>query len=157
MNHTNPPLQGGAIDDTMIGLTRSSKLQRIIVAGPNAAQLMFELHRHGYGRVATTATGGLPQGQYAVALVDWSLQSIAALEATLDWLVYFLAPAGVLVIRLESFRHSENRKLETVLKRLGFQVEVGTRCEHGFAISARRLEKTRTDASPRPITRASAR
>jgi hypothetical protein len=53
---------------------------------------MFDLHRRGYRRVATTATCGLPRGQYDVAFVEWPSHSIAALEATLSWLVHFLSP-----------------------------------------------------------------
>ena len=55
---------------------------------------MFELHRRGYIRVATTANCGLPAGQYDVALVDWRQRSIKALETTLDWLVDFLSPTA---------------------------------------------------------------
>jgi hypothetical protein len=82
----------------MIDLARCSKLERIIVAGVNSAALMFELHRRGYVRVATTANCGLPAGQYDVALVDWRRRSIKALDPTLDWPVDFLTPAGVLAM-----------------------------------------------------------
>jgi hypothetical protein len=97
-----------------------------------------ELHRRGYGRVATTATCGFPRGQFDVALVDWRLHSIKALEATLDWLVHFLKWSGVLVIRVDSEDRAGNRKLKSMLESLGFRIEVGTRCERGVAISARR-------------------
>lgn len=86
------------IIEPMIELARCSKLDRIIVAGANSAALMFELHRHGYVRVATTTNCGLPAGQYDVALVDWRGRSIKALDTTLDWLVDFLSPAGGLVV-----------------------------------------------------------
>ena len=78
------------IIEPMIGLARCSKRHRIIVAGSRRSELMFELHRRGYSRVATTTTCGLPDGQYDVALVDWRQHSINALETTLDWLVHFL-------------------------------------------------------------------
>src|SRR5579863_5905360 len=84
---------------TLIGLVRCSKPRRIILAGLNTPQMMFELHARGFDRVATTTTCGLPRGQYDVALIDWRLHSIRALEAMLDWLVHFVAPAGALVIR----------------------------------------------------------
>jgi hypothetical protein len=101
---------------------------------------MFELHRRGYSRVATTATCGLPQSQYDVALIDWQLQTIKALETTLDWLVHFLASTSVLVVSIDSSKRDENQKLGPMLERLGFRVEAGTRCEQGFIISARRRD-----------------
>src|SRR5215471_12872554 len=60
---------GEGIVEPMIELARCSKLNRIIVAGAKSAALMFELHRRGYVRVATTTNCGLPAGQYDVALV----------------------------------------------------------------------------------------
>src|SRR5262245_27345579 len=83
------PLNEGIVEP-MIALARCSKQQRIIVAGSNSAQLMFELHRQGYMRVVTTRHSGLPCGQSDVALVDWRGHSIKALETTLDWLLHFL-------------------------------------------------------------------
>ena len=100
---------------------------------------MFDLHRRGYNRVATTSTCGLPRGQYDVALVDWQ-HSIKALETMLDWLVHFLAPSAVMVIRIDLRERTGHRKLESVLERLGFQIEAGPRCEHGRAIAARRRD-----------------
>src|ERR1700730_2502635 len=126
--------------DSMVELARCSKLHRIIVAGSRAPDLMLSLHCRGYGRVSTVATCGLPLGQYGVALVDWQGRSIKALETTLDWLVKFLASSAVLVIWLDSPERTANRKLESILDRLGFHVEVGTICEHGFVISAHRRD-----------------
>jgi hypothetical protein len=128
------------IVDSMVELARCSKLHRIIVAGSTTPELMFALHRRGYMRVRTTATCGLPHGQYGVAMVDWQGRSIKALESTLDWLVPFLASSSVLVIWLDSPERTANRKLESILDRLDFYVEVGTLCEHGLAISARRRD-----------------
>jgi hypothetical protein len=126
--------------DSMVELARCSKRHRIIVAGSKAPDLMLSLHCRGYGRVSTLATCGLPHGQYGVALVDWQGRSIKALETTLEWLLQFLASSAVLVIWLDSQEPATSQKLESVLDRLGFQVEVGTLCEHGLAISARRLD-----------------
>ncbi len=126
--------------DSMIDLARCSKLHRIIVAGSRAPDLMLSLHCRGYGRVSTVATCGLPYGQYGVALVDWQGRSIKALETTMDWLVQFLASSAVLVIWLDSPERTTNRKLESMLDRLGFHVEVGTLCEHGLVVSARRRD-----------------
>ena len=49
-----------------------------------APELMLGLHCRGYAGVATTATCGLPHGQYGVALVDWEGRSAKARETTLD-------------------------------------------------------------------------
>ena len=140
MDQLKRTASGERIIETMIELGRCSKLHRIIVAGSQSAHQMFELHRRGYNRVSTTATCGLPRGQYDVALVEWQLHSIKALETTLDWLVHFLAPASALVIWIESRELTDHRKLGSILERLGFRVEAGNRCEHGLAISARRLD-----------------
>jgi hypothetical protein len=128
------------IVEPMIALARCSKLQRIIVAGSCSAELMFELHHRGYIRVATTANCGLPAGQYDVALIDWRQRSIKALETTLDWLVEFLRPAGVLVVWVDPQERAGNRKLRSALARHGFLVEAGTIREHGSAVCAQRCE-----------------
>jgi len=128
------------IIEPMIDLARCSKLKRIIVAGANSAALMFELHRRGYVRVATTANCGLPAGQYDVALVDWRQRSIKALDTTLDWLVDFLSPAGVLVVFVDPQEPAAHRKLRSALEKHGLIVEAGTVREHGSALSAQRSE-----------------
>ena len=133
-------ISGERIIATMTELARCSSLHRIVVAGDQAPQHMFELHRRGYNRVATTANCGLPRGQYDVAFVEWQLHSIKALETTLDWLVHFLAPAGVLVIWIAVSESTSQRKLRSMLTKLGFRLEAGTDCEGGLAIAARRLD-----------------
>jgi hypothetical protein len=130
----------GHIVEPMIQLACCSKAHRIIVAGSKGRELLLELHRRGYTRVATTATCGPPRGQCNVALVDWQLQSIGTLETTLGWLVHFLAPAAVLVIWIDSSDRAGNRRLASMLERLGFRIEAGTRCQRGFAICARRRD-----------------
>ena len=132
--------------ETMIGLARCSRLDRIILAGSQSPHRMFELHRRGFIRVATTASCGLPRGQYDAALVDWRLPSMKALAATLDWLVHFVGPDGVLVITLDTRECPDRGKLRPMLAKLGFRVEAGTRCGHTIAISARRR-----DAAPQAL------
>jgi len=131
---------GDGIVESMIALARCPKQQRIIVAGSNSAHLMFELHRQGYTRVVSTRHSGLPCGQSDVALIDWRGYSIKALETTLDWLVHFLTPAGVLVIWVDPQDRASNRKLRSVLENHDLLVEAGTIREHGSAMSARRSE-----------------
>jgi hypothetical protein len=70
--------------------------------------------------------------------VEWRQHSIKALETTLQWLVHFLAPASGLIVWTDETMN--RRALGSILERLGFRVEVGTRCEHGLAIAARRLD-----------------
>ncbi len=131
---------GERIIAPMIALARCSQLQRIIVTGAKSAELMFELHRHGYVRVAATPNYGAAVGQYDVALVDWRQRSVEAIEATLDWLADFLTADGILVIWLDPQPPAANRKLRSVLQKRGFLVEAGTVHEHGCAVSARRRE-----------------
>src|SRR5216683_7454388 len=133
-----PPAE--QIIEPMIGLARCSKLRRIIVAGSKSSELMFELHRRGYARVATTSNCGLPAGQYDVALVDWRQRSIKAFETTLDWLMDFLSPAGVLVVWIDPQEPAANRNLRSMLERHGLIVEAGTIHECGSAVSARQCE-----------------
>jgi hypothetical protein len=143
MIRSNIAPSASQIIEPMIQLACCSKSHRIIVAGSKCRKLVLELDRRGYGHVATTATCGLPRGQCNVALIDWRLGSITALEPTLGWLVHFLAPAAVLVTWIDSSERSGNRKLGSMLERLGFTIEAGTRCEHGFAFAARRLDAAR--------------
>jgi hypothetical protein len=137
---TNSTPSRERITESLVELARCSKLHRIIVAGSNGAELMCGLHRRGYVRVATTATCGLPHGQYDVALVDWQGRSIKALQTTLDWLVHFLGSSAVMVIWIDPQERAANRKLAAMLEELGFRIEIGTRCEHGLAVSARRRD-----------------
>jgi hypothetical protein len=101
---------------------------------------MFELHRRGYVRVATTANCGLPAGQYDVALVDWRERSIKALDTTLGWLLDFLTPAGGLAVWLDPQEPAANRKLRAMLEKHGLIIEAGTVREHGSAVLARRSD-----------------
>ena len=140
MNNRNSTTSGDGVIEMMIELAGCSKFHRIILSGPKAAQRMFELHRRGYGRLATTTTCGLPRGQYDVALVDWPRHSARALKTTLEWLVHFLAPTSVLVICISSHEAEEHRKLGSTIRSLGFRVEAGTRFSEGIIVSARRRD-----------------
>jgi hypothetical protein len=147
MVQSNVAPSGGQIIETMIQLACCSKSHRIIVAGSKGRELLFGLHRRGYTRVATTATCGLPCGQCDVALIDWRLGAFLGLERTLGWLVRFLAPAAVIVVWVDSSERSGNRRLGSMLERLGFTIEAGTRCEQGFAVSARRRDAVKMNVA----------
>jgi hypothetical protein len=147
MTKFNPDPAREQIIESMVELARCSNRHRMIVAGSKSPQLMFELHRRGYIRVATTATCGLPHGQYDAALVDWEEQSLKSLETTLDWLVHFLGSSAALVIRIDSHERAVNRRLQSMLERLGFRIEVGSRSKDGLVISARRRDAAEMSAA----------
>ena len=65
--------------DTMIGLTRLSRLHRAIVAGSDSLELYLALRRRGFIRVATTATCRTPKAQHAVGLITGG-NSLLAIE-----------------------------------------------------------------------------
>ena len=48
------------IIEPMLGLARCSKHHRIIVAGSQSSELMFDLHRRGYVRDEQLTNRGLP-------------------------------------------------------------------------------------------------
>jgi len=140
MNKPKFPIADEQIIGTMIELSRCSRLHRIIVSGPNGPDRMFELYRHGFKRVATTSTCGLPQHQYDAAFVEWRQHPIKALAATLDWLEHFLSASSVLVVWIDARERSEHGKLAPLLEKIGFRVEAGTRCPRGIVVSARRRD-----------------
>jgi len=125
---------------TLIDLVPLSKTHRLLAAGHLGTQILIELNRRGCTRVATTTSCGAPLGQYDAALVGWHRQSLQGLQATLDCLVRFLGPRSVLAVWVECEESGSDRKLRSMLERLGFRVEVGTACESGLAVAARRLE-----------------
>jgi hypothetical protein len=136
---TNPMPHGSVdrITGAMIELAQCSAEHRIILAGSNELDRIFELRSRGFSRAVTTATCKPSRSQYDIAFVEWRQHSIKALETTLDWLVHFLSPVGVLVIWIDTA--SGQRKLRSAIEQLGFHVETGTRCKNGFIISARRI------------------
>ena len=140
MTRFNSAPSGEGSTESLVDLARCSRLHRIIVAGSNSPQTMFELHRRGYSRVGTTATCGLPHGQYDVALVDWRGRTIKALETTLCWL-------GIFWARRPSWRSGSiprnglpTASLQLCWKSSASRIENGTRCENGLAVSARRRD-----------------
>jgi hypothetical protein len=62
----------------------------------------------------------------------------------LDWLVHFLTPSGVLVVRIDSREHGASRDLALLLDELHFHIEAGTRREHDIVVAARRRDRART-------------
>jgi hypothetical protein len=131
---------GDRIIDPMIALAGCSTQHRIVVAGSKSMEMMMELQRRGYLRAAATGNCGRPAGQYDVALVDWRRRPLRALETTLDWLVNFLSPTGVLVVWVDAQKPMANQSLRALLETRGFIVMQGTVHECGSALSARRQQ-----------------
>jgi hypothetical protein len=131
---------GDRIIDPMITLAGCSTKHRIVVAGSKSMEMMLELDRRGYLRAAATGNCGRPAGQYDVALVDWRRRTLHALETTLDWLVDFLSPSGVLVVWVDAQKPAANQSLRASLEKRGFVIEQGAVHECGCALSARRLQ-----------------
>jgi len=136
----HPASEGDRILEPMIALARCSNLHRIVVAGANSVELMFDLHRRGYARAAGTAYCGRPAGQYDVALVDWRRRTLKELETTLDWLVDYVCAVGVLVVWVDPQKPATIQTLRSALERRGFVVEAATVREDGCAVSARRRD-----------------
>jgi hypothetical protein len=140
MTRSRRTLAGERIIQPMIDLAGCSKLQPIMVVGAKSVEIMLELSRRGYVRVASAANCGHRDGQFDVALVDWRQRTFRALETTLDWLADFLSPAGVLVIWLDSHKPAAAQDVRSALERRGFVVEAGTMREDGCAVSAHRSQ-----------------
>jgi len=136
--HTAPT--GDRIIEPMIALAGCQKHHRIVVAGAKSVEQMLELQRRGYGRTAATANCGHPAAQYDVALVDWRRRTFKALEGTLDWLVNFLRPGGMLVVWVDPHKPAAIESLRAALEKRGFMIEGGTVHDCGCAVSARRRE-----------------
>jgi len=113
------------IVDAMIRLARASKSHRMIVAGCNSSEVVLDLHRRGCSRAATTKTCRVPCGQNDVAVITWREHSIKALATTLDWLVHFLIPAGILVVWIGPHVRTPKQALRLPLETFGFQASVG--------------------------------
>ncbi len=140
MTHSHTLSAGDRIIEPMIALARCSKPQRIIVAGSKSLELAAELNRRGYDRVASTANCGRAANQYDIALVDWRGRTFRALETTLDWLVDFVAPEGLVVVWVEPQKPTARQNLRSALEGRGFVIEDGTVHDYGSAISARRRD-----------------
>ena len=127
------------IVDTMIELTRAAPCHRLIVAGSDALNVYLSLHQRGFSRAVTMATCRFPCSQHDVALIAGE-HSVQALEALLVRVLPFLKTSAAVAVRLGSGGQLDGGKLQSLLERTGFRVEVGSRCESGFVLSARRRE-----------------
>jgi hypothetical protein len=124
----------------MIELAYCSKLNGIIVAGANSAEAYVRAAPSWLCARCDDGELRPPAGQYDVALVDWRERSIKALDTTLDWLVDFLSPGGMLVVWIDPQEPAGNRKLRSLLEKHGLVIEASTVREYGSAVSAQRSE-----------------
>jgi hypothetical protein len=123
--------------DTMIGLTRLSKLHRAIIAGSDGMELYLALRRRGFIRVATTATCRIPKGQHAVGLITGQ-NSLRAIEAALAEIAQFLSASAAIAVLIDSRESGFCLKVRTRLEQMGFRIEAGVRCQQGLVLSAYR-------------------
>lgn len=129
------------IAKNLVILARVSPNARVLVAGPLSAVVFRELYRRRCARVvATAARGGWAAKQYDVAIVPWYRAPLDGLDVTLKWLVRSIRKQGAVAIWVGRDEDTTGRKLRTMLDRVGLHIEVGTFCENGFAVVARRHE-----------------
>jgi hypothetical protein len=121
--------------EPLIAQARCSIRDRIVVGGTRSAELMFELHRRGYLRVATTASSAVASGEYNVALMDWRARSIKTLGSTLHWLLGSLDQDGIVVVWVDSSDPLAG-KVRSVLRKCGLTVEAGAVRDNGTVVSA---------------------
>jgi hypothetical protein len=138
MNSLSSTHAGDRVIEPMIALAGCSKHHRVIIAGSKAVELMLDMHRRGYVHAAATANCGRPAGQYDTALVDWRRRTFKTLESTLDWLLKFLSPDGLLVVWVDPQKPAAIQSLRLALEKRGFAIEADTVHECGCAVSARR-------------------
>jgi len=128
--------------DTMIVLTRLSRLDGAIIAGNESVELYLSLRRRGFVRVATSSTFRMPRRQYAVGLIA-ARDALAALHQAS---AYLGANAAVAVL-IESRDGQFCMKVRERLQQIGFQIEAGVRCHRGLVLSASRQGYARMEAA----------
>jgi hypothetical protein len=128
--------------DTMIALTRLSRLDGAIIAGQYSTELYLSLRRRGFVRVATSSTFRMPRRQYAVGLIvaHNALTELGQASA------YLGANAAVAVL-VEAGDGQFCMKVRERLQQLGFRIEAGVRCHRGLVLSASRQGYARMEAA----------
>ena len=128
--------------DTMIALTRLSRLDGAIIAGQESTELYLSLRRRGFVRVATSSTFRMPRRQYAVGLIVAHNTLTALSQAS----AYLGANAAVAVL-VESRDGEFGMKVRERLQQTGFRIEAGVRCHLGLVLSASRQGYARVEAA----------
>lgn len=120
--------------DTMIGLTRLTDLDRVIVAGGGSMDLYLALRKRGF-HAATTATCRIPKGQHSVGLIAGQ-NSLQAIETALGELSPFLGTSSTVAVLIDSREIGAGLRIRGKLEQMGFRIEAGVRCQEGFVLSA---------------------
>jgi hypothetical protein len=128
--------------DTMIALTRLSRLDGAIIAGSESKEFYLSLRRRGFVRVATSSTFRMPRRQYAVGLIA----AQDALTALHQASAYLGANAAVAVL-IESRDGQVCMMVREHLQQIGFRIEAGVRCHRGLVLSASRQGYARMEAA----------
>ena len=123
--------------DTVIALTRLSKLHRAIIAGSDSMELYLVLRRRGFIRIATPATCPIPKGLHAVGLVTGQ-SSPASIERALALTSPFLAANAAIGVVVNSCDGEVCLRVRKKLQEMGFRIEAGVRCQRGLVLSAYR-------------------
>jgi hypothetical protein len=136
---TNPhsKILSDRIIDTMVEVAGISRMHRVIVTGSDSLNVYLGMLRRGFYRVANTAICRTPCGQHDIAIVAGQ-HSDAALATMLTRVMPFLTTAAVIVVWCQD--RGSGAAAQRLLERVGFRIELGTRCEHGFVLAARRRE-----------------
>jgi hypothetical protein len=118
--------------DTMIALTRLSRLDGAIIAGSESMELYLSLRQRGFNRI-TTSTSRPGRRQFAVGLIA-AQDTLAALGQASAFLAANAAVAILVTARDGDF----SMKVRQRLQQLGFRIEAGVRCHRGLVLSASR-------------------
>jgi hypothetical protein len=123
--------------DTMIGLTRLSNLNRVIVAGSDSRELFTALRRRGFTRISTPSMFHFRKGMHRVGLIA-AHASLADFDTKLAQIAPFLSAAATIAVLIDSPEGGLSLKIRNRLERLGFRIEAGVRCHQGLVLSAYR-------------------
>jgi hypothetical protein len=119
--------------DTMIALTRLSRLDGAVIAGSEGMELYLSLRRRGFVRVTTSTTSTTARRHYSVGLIA-ARDTLAALGQTSA----LLAANAAVAILVETRDGQFCMKVRERLQQLGFRIEAGVRCHRGLVLSASR-------------------
>ncbi|WP_024518274.1 hypothetical protein [Bradyrhizobium sp. Tv2a-2] len=119
--------------DTMIALTRLSRLDGAIIAGSESMEFYLSLRRRGFVRVTTSTTSRTARRHYSVGLIA-ARDTLAALGQASA----FLAANAAVAILVEASDGQFCMKVRERLQQLGFRIEAGVRCHRGLVLSASR-------------------
>jgi hypothetical protein len=119
--------------DTMIALTRLSRLDGAIIAGSERMELYLSLRRRGFVRVTSSTPSTTARRHYSVGLIA-ARDTLAALGQTSALLTANAAVAILVETRDGQFC----MKVRERLQQLGFRIEAGVRCHRGLVLSASR-------------------